>query len=239
MKELVYQEFLRSRKALIINVISTVCVAALFILIALSFRFGNLALLPKTAYEGFFNIISTVSLPLVAFISGITIQAANEADSEGNLLQRMFRKSTPIPPIKYAGAKFILTSGYFALGLAMAYGLSTAFCAVLEIPFAAENIAVMFACVEITLLFGVLMTVIQAFFHASRDKAGLIFLLVFIAPITVVGLIMTLNNIELELPPDFIEQISMAIFPFSPLIIAVILGAGLFLTTAAYKRREK
>ena len=239
MKGLVYQEFLRSRKALIFGTIGAVAVAGLFILTGLSFRFGNLALLPKVAYEGFFNIISTVALPLLAFISGITVQSASSADSEANLLQRMFRKSTPITPFKYAAAKFILMSCYLVLGLALAYVLSTAFCAALEIPFTTENIATMFACVEIILLFSVLMTVLQAFLHASRDKVGLILLLVFLAPIMIVGLIMTLNNIELNLSFDDILQFFTTIFPFTPLIIAVILGGGLFLTTAAYKRREK
>lgn len=239
MKGLVYQEFLRSRKALIFGTIGAIAVASLFILTALSFRFGNLALLPKVAYEGFFNIISTVALPLVAFISGITVQSASSADSESNLLQRMFRKSTPITPFKYAAAKFILMSGYLVLGLALAFGLSTAFCAALEIPFATENIATMFACVEIILLFSVMMTVLQTFLHASRDKVGLILILIFIAPIMVVGLIMTLNNIELNLSFDDILRFCTTIFPFSPLIIAVILGVGLFLTTAAFKRREK
>ena len=55
----------------------------------------------------------------------------------------------------------------------------------------------------------------------------------------VVGLIMTLNNIELNLSFDDILRFFTTIFPFSPLIIAVILAAGLLLTTAAYKRREK
>ncbi|MCI7758572.1 MAG: hypothetical protein MSH49_00935 [[Eubacterium] saphenum] len=239
MKGLVYQEFLRSRKALIFGIIGAIAVASLFILTALSFRFGNLALLPKVAYEGFFNIISTVSLPLLAFISGITVQSASSADSEANLLQRMFRKSTPITPFKYAAAKFILMSCYLVLGLALAFGLSTAFCAALETPFTVENCATMFACVEIILLFSVLMTIFQVFMHASRDKVGLILLLVFLAPIMIVGLIMTLNNIELNLSFDDILRFFTTIFPFSPLIIAVILGGGLFLTTAAYKRREK
>ena len=239
MKGLVYQEFLRSRKALIFGTIGAIAVASLFILTALSFRFGNLALLPKVAYEGFYNIISTVALPLVAFISGITVQSASSTDSEANLLQRMFRKSTPITPFRYAAAKFILMSGYLVLGLALAYGLSTAFCAALEIPFAKENIATMFACVEIILLFSVMMTVLQAFLHASRDKAGLIIILVFIAPIMVVGLIMTLNNIELNLSFDDILRFCTTIFPFSPLIIVGIIASGILLTTAAFKRREK
>lgn len=239
MKGLVYQEFLRSRKALIFGTIGAVAVAGLFILTALSFRFGNLALLPKVAYEGFFNIISTVSLPLIAFISGITVQSASSADSEANLLQRMFRKSTPITPFRYAAAKFILMSCYLVLGLALAYGLSTAFCAALEIPFAVENCATMFACVEIILLFSVLMTVLQVFLHASRDKAGLHLLIIFGVPFAVVGLIMTLNNVELNLSFDDILRFCTTIFPFSPLIIAGIIAAGLFLTTAAYKRREK
>ncbi len=239
MKGLVYQEFLRSRKALIFGAIGAIAVAGLFRLTALSFRFGNLALLPKVAYEGFFNIISTVSLPLIAFISGITVQSASSADSEANLLQRMFRKSTPITPFRYAAAKFILMSCYLVLGLALAYGLSTAFCAALEIPFAVENCATMFACVEIILLFSVLMTIFQTFMHASRDKAGLHLLIIFVFPFAVVGLIMTLNNVELNLSFDDILRFCTTIFPFSPLIIAGIIAAGLFLTTAAYKRREK
>lgn len=239
MKGLVYQEFLRSRKALISGVIFAVAVAALFILTALSFRFGNLALLPKIAYEGFFNIISTVALPLLALVSGITIQSACSADSESSLLSRMFRKSTPITPFRYAAAKFILMSLYFVLGLGLAFGLSQALCAALEIPFATENIAIMFACIELDLLFGMLMTITQAFLHASHDKAGLHLLIIFIIPIAVIGLIMTLNNIEIGISPEAIADFFTTIFPFSPLIIAVILAAGLLLTTAAYKRREK
>ena len=87
--------------------------------------------------------------------------------------------------------------------------------------------------------FSVMLTVLQTFLHASRDKVGLILLLIFLAPIMVVGLIMTLNNIELNLSFDDILRFFTTIFPFSPLIIAGILAGGLFLTTAAYKRREK
>ena len=239
MKGLVYQEFLRSRKVLIISTIGTICMGGIFVLVALSFRVGNLALLPEVAYQGFFNLNNVVSLPILALVSGFVIQSVDSSTAEDNLLNRMFRRSTPVSALRYAAAKYILMAAYFVLGLALAYALSLSFCAVSQIEFTVQNHAMLFMCVEFTLLFCVLMTVAQALLRISRDKAGLILMITFLGLIAIPGFILTVNNVELDLSTDMLFDFSMAIFPFSALVIVGILAAGLFLTAYAYKRSEK
>ena len=76
MKALVYRELMRSRKVVIYTLITSVSAAVLFILVALSFRTGNLALLPQDMRDRFFELNNSVSLPLLAFLAGIILMSA-------------------------------------------------------------------------------------------------------------------------------------------------------------------
>lgn len=53
MKWLIYSELERSRKSAVLSVIFTVLAVGIFVLIALSFNYGNLGKLPIEAKESF------------------------------------------------------------------------------------------------------------------------------------------------------------------------------------------
>ncbi len=239
MRFLVCRELIRSRKVVAFSYFGAMAGGILFILIALSFRVGNLALLPQDIRDGFNNINNSASLPLMAVLSGMSMASAASTDTEDRALWRMFRKSTPVTPLKFAAAKYITTFIYLLISFVSAVLLSVLFCAAAEIPVTLEVCAVMAACVEATLLFSVTMQVIQAVARSSGDKAGLIITAVLVVPFAAIGLFLTANDIDPGITPESLKSLCVNIFPFTPLILAVIFAAGIFLTAAAYKRREK
>ncbi len=239
MRFLVYRELIRSRKVVAFGYFGAMVGGILLILIALSFRVGNLALLPQDIRDGFNNINNNASLPMLAILSGMSMASAVSSDTESFGLWRMFRKSTPVTPLKFAAAKYIALFIYLITSFVSALILSALFCATAEIPVTLEVCAVMAACVEATLLLSVTLQVIQAIARSSGDKAGLIMAAVFVVPFAAIGLFCTANDIDPGISPESLKSLCTNIFPFTPLILAVIFAAGIFLTAAAYKRREK
>lgn len=239
MRFLVYRELIRSRKAVMFGYFGAMAGGILLILVALSFRVGNLAMLPTDIREGFDKINNGASLPMLAILSGISMSLAVSSDTEGFGLWRMFRRSTPVSPLKFAAAKYITLFIYLIISFVSALLLSVLFCAAAEIPLTLEVFAVMTACVEATLLFSAAMTVIQAAFRSSGDKAGLILTTALVVPFSATGMFLTANDIDLGITPESMTKLCVDILPFSPIILAVIFAAGIFLTAAAYKRREK
>ena len=239
MKALVYRELMRSRRVVIYTLITSVSAAVLFILAALSFRVGNLALLPQDMRDKFFELNNTVSLPMMAFLAGIIMMSAISTDSENNRLWRMFRTSTPVTPLKFAGAKYLMLCCWLLVSVVCASLFSWLFCLAADIKFTLENFATAVGCIEAVLLLSVVNQVIQAFTRASKDKAGLVLAAVFVVPVMVVGYVTTANDIDLGITPEKLTELCVTLLPFTPLILAVIFGAGVLLTAAAYKRREK
>lgn len=239
MKALVYHELMRSRRMVIFTLFASVMEALLFILVALSFRTGNLALLPQDMRDKFFELNNTVSLPLMAFLAGIIMMSAASADSESSRLWRMFRTSTPVTPLKFAGAKYIMLGCWLLVSIVCAFLFSWLFCLAADIQFTKGNFAAAVGCIEVVLIFSVVSLVIQSFMRASKDKAGLVLAAVILVPIAVTGFVCTENDIDLGITPEKLTDLCATLLPFTPLIVAGIFGAGLLLTTAAYKRREK
>ncbi len=239
MKALVCRELLRSRRVVIYSLVGALSASLLFILVALSFRVGNLTLLPDDIREGFFDLNNSVSLPLMAFLSGMPMLSAASADSESDRLWRMFRKSTPVTPLKFSGAKYIMLGCRFLLSLVCAFLLSWLFCLAADIPFSLETAATALGYVEAVLVLSVVFQVMQSFLRASGDIVGLIMVGIIVMPISIIGVYSTENEIDLGISADKIAEQCVTLFPFTLLILAVIFGVGLLLTAAAYKRREK
>ncbi len=235
MKGLVYREFVRSRRSVILGLVFVIAASAIFILIALSFRVGNLALLP---YKDFKEVNNSVALPLIAFLSGMALSQTS-TDSEDSLLWRMFRKSIPVTPLKYAAAKSLMLAVYLAAAFVSTALLSVLFCAAADIPFTPRDFAVEAACLEIALLFSVLLQVLQAFLRSSADKAGLALAGIVIIPLSIFGVLSSGNEADSGFNPEDLIELCEKILPFTPVIIAAVFAAGFLLTSTAYKRREK
>lgn len=239
MKFLVYRELIRSRKVVMFSFAGAVAGCVLFILIALSFRVGNLAMLPQFIHDRFNEMNNSFSLPMLALLSGMPMVSAAASDTESWGLWRMFRRSAPVTPLKFAAAKYITLFIYLLISFAGAFLLSVLFCAAAGITLTPEVCAVAVVFVEAVLLFSVMMQVIQAFMRTSGDKAALIMMFILGLPVSAAGLFFTENDIETGLNPESVTSFCVDILPFTPLILAVIFSAGIFLTAAGYKRREK
>ena len=218
MKWIIYSELARSRKSAVLSVIFAVLAVGIFVLIALSFNYGNLGKLPIEAKESFFDMNNSVSVPLIAIISGFIIDAAIDGSREANLCYRLFRRSTPISPLKYSAVNVITISIYFIIGLGLAFGLSAVVLAVSGLAFTAEHAAAIFACIEVVLMMNVIMTI-------------------FCIPMFLIFLIT--QGTAFEILQEDITGFFLKLFPFSPLIILGLLAACLLLTAAGIKRREK
>ena len=230
MKWLICSELERSRKGAILSVIFTVLTVGIFVLIALSFNYGNLGKLPIEAKESFFDMNNSVSVPLIAIISGFIIDAAIDGGRETNLCYRLFRRSTPISPLKYSAVNVIMMSIYLVIGLGLAFGLSA-------LEFTVEHAAAIFFCIEFVLMMNVIMMILQASSRLSKDKAGITMIFMFCIPMFIIFLIT--QGTAFEISPEDITAFFLKLFPFSPLIILGLLAACLFLTAAGIKRREK
>ncbi len=239
MKFLVYRELVRSRKVFAFSSVGAMAGCVLFILIALSFRVGNLAMLPQFIHDKFNEMNNSVSLPLLAMLSGLSMMSAASSDTENWGLWRMFRRSTPVTPLKFAAAKYIALFIYLIISFACAFILSVLFCAAADIPLTLEVCAVAVCCVEAVLLFSAAIQVVQTIMRSSTDKAALIMMFILVLPVSAAGLFFTENDIETGLNPESVTSFCVDILPFTPLILAVIFSAGIFLTAAGYKRREK
>lgn len=237
MKWLICSELERSRKGAILSVIFTVLTVGIFVLIALSFNYGNLGKLPIEAKESFFDMNNSVSVPLIAIISGFIIDAAIDGGRETNLCYRLFRRSTPISPLKYSAVNVIMMSIYLVIGLGLAFGLSAVVLATSGLEFTVEHAAAIFFCIEIVLMMNVIMTILQASSRLSKDKAGIMMIIMFCIPMFIIFLIT--QGTAFEISPEDITAFFSMLFPFSPLIILGLLAACLFLTAAGIKRREK
>ncbi len=239
MKALVYRELVRSRRVVIYTLITSVSAALLFILFALSFRVGNFALLPQIIREKAFEVINTFSLPMMALMGGFIMMSAAYTDNESSRLWRMFKKSTPVTPLKFAGAKYLMLGCWLLVSVVCAFLFSWLFCLAADIQFTLGNLATAVGCLEAVLFLTVVYQVIQAFMRTSQDKAGLVLAAVFLVPVAVVGFVCTENDIDLGITPEKLTELCVTLLPFTPLILAGIFGAGVLLTAAAYKRREK
>ena len=237
MKWLICSELARSRKSAVLSVIFTFLAIGIFMLVALSFSYGNLGKLPIEAKESFFDMNNSVSVPLIAIISGFIIDAATDGSREANLCYRLFRRSTPISPLKYSAVNVIMMSIYIVIGLGLAFGLSAVVLAVSGLEFTVEHAAMIFFCIEVVLMMNVIMTIFQASSRVSKDKAGIMMITMFCIPMFLIFLIT--QGTAFEISQEDITGFFLKLFPFSPLIILGLLAACLLLTAAGIKRREK
>lgn len=238
MNSLICSELSRSRKSAVLSVIFTISAAMIFILIALSFNYGNLGKLPSEAKTAFMDMANSITAPCLALISAYITSAAL-TDSETDVRYRMFRRSTPISPMKYSAVNAVVMGIYFVVGTALAIGLTALFCAVSGTDFTQTQLAEIFFCAELVLLFAVLTQLEQVFRHLPIDKASMIVIFTIMIPLMLFGFFVSITGMDLGITEEKFKRFLTDIFPFSPLIVAGLLGINLFFTAKAYKRREK
>ena len=121
------------------------------------------------------------------------------ADSEANVRYRMFRRSTPISPLKYSAVNVVVMGIYIVIGTALAVGLTALFCAVSGTAFTQSQLASIFFCAELVLVFAVLTQLEQAFRRLPKDKASMIVVFTIMLPLVLLFLFFTITGMELDI----------------------------------------
>ncbi|MGN0687836.1 MAG: hypothetical protein ACI4KA_07015 [Oscillospiraceae bacterium] len=238
---LLYREWALTRKMLIIGLIPTVCIIVEALLIVLSFRYGNLAMIKDVLSEKMMEKMKTgfaTALKLIPAIAPIAIMS-DFAGYEINPVWMRFRRSTPASCFKLALAKYTLLAGTAVVAAVISIGGTVLTCAVLGEEFTIEDMA--FCCAVLT-LFLVVCIVMQicVLLTGSKDKGGLISM----------GILLGIMMLFIISNPDFIKREDMerfravveklvSLLPYIPVVFVGALVLGLVATTMIYKRREK
>lgn len=238
-KALLYRDVFLGRKQLKSASTMFFVATALVVLILLSFKYGNLALLDKEVVEGAKIMIMPVVKFLPVMVAGFLPNFVSEAVAREEAgLWSKFRRSTPVSHLRFALADYTLIFVFSLLAFLVSAGYVAIICKIEGDAFDKRTIAIIAALTLCALAFCILMQTLTMLFK-SVEIAGLaltgammlaMFLYVFLAPETN----MTNDEIFANLG-GFCEDI----LPFAPVIFISILFVGFFAAAMLYKRREK
>lgn len=242
-KGLLFREFFIIRKQMVLNLASFVLIAALSLLILLSFRIGNLALLPENVKAELANGFGVpMDLTIVVF-SGTLLWGCAEAVKRDEFpAWQRFRRTTPVSPWRFALARYIVLAGACVLGLVCDLLYECVYCAIRDERLNVESIAAGMMFFAFLTAFGVIFQLAVMWLH-SLDKAGIV-LCVFvmgcaIMPLMLAGMTAASGGEELDRFRAIITEPAMKLLPFMPLILPGILLAGYVCAGFLLKRREK
>ena len=230
---LIYREYAICKKALCMTLISVPIFSALPILIALSLRFGNLAMLPDiiiTDIRSNNDLILKLNSIIAPCMLSISVSEAAVLDT--NSKWDNFRRSTPVSPARMAMAKYVFYAIILALSFLLAVISLGVFTLSMDIPMVKSDIAIILLFITSILIMSVLS---QAFIMLFRsvDKGMLVMMASVAVPILLLGrkpFSMTAEGIL-----GFAER-NLLLFP---LVMGITLVIGFALTALLYKRRER
>lgn len=241
---LLYREWALMKKSLVLALVLPFCMTVLSLLVVLSFRFGNLALLSDELKDNIFGDFAFIIKALPALAVCFIVSAPAEASVfEIKTVWTRFLRSTPVGGFKLALAKYTVITALTLLAAGGAIGATALMCRAMGEAFTKTDAAVALVLLAAAVLLSVAMQVATAYFK-STDKGGLAAMgamLVCLVPVVVLNddllsdsSVMTgAERINLVM-----EKIGSAL-PFVPFVIAGALLLGLVATTMIYKRREK
>ncbi len=235
---LLYRELLLC-KGKLLTIAAVFCIAALMeILVLLSFRYGNLRLIPEELRDSIkLALIPTLEL-VPAILAGFFAFTAAECQKfDETVVWRRFLRSSPVSPQRTVLVKYIVLFGAFAGGLLLCLALEALLCALDGMEFTREKIAVVLAVMLLLLIFSILFQLLLLLLHTA-DKAGIALtvpmLLAFAALVIFAPSVLEENNVM-----DLFHAFCLKLFPFTPLITVLVFAGGYFGAAMLLKRREK
>lgn len=241
-KGLCYREMLLARRSFLLAFVSFLCMAVLMLLVLLSFRIGNLALLPDELQKELKTLFLEPMLLLPVFLSGMEVYACAESSTMQDAFMpwKYFRMASPIGPWQFACAKYLFLAAVCMLGLFCSFGYAAAVCGISGIAFDTEKIAMIMTVFIVTALLAVANQMLLLRFH-SKDLAGVVLmgaLLTVLLPLLLLDAAGVLLSGDETLYSVF-KGLALALFPVSPLLLAGILLMGCVGTRIVYGRREQ
>lgn len=239
-KGLLFREFFIIRKLMVLNLASFALIAAISLLILLSFRIGNLALLPeniKAELTKGFGV--PIDLVITVFAGTLVWGCAEAVMRDEFPAWQIFRRTTPVSPWRFALARSIVLAGSCVLGLVCVFLYELFYCAIRDERLNEEKIAVILVVFALQTVLGVIFQLAVMWLH-SRDKAGIVIcalmcsMIIFFSSLTV-----TSDGDVLKWLRVSGTEVAKRLLPFMPLIFLGILLAGYVCSGFLLKRREK
>ena len=231
---LLYRELLLCRKSLMTYMVSTLIFTMMPILVILSLRYGNLAMLPEHIVADI-RSHNDLMLTLYAVIcpSMLVMAVAESAVFDTQIKWDRFHRSTPVKPARMALAKYALFVILLLASVVISIAVMVLCHGLLGTPVLKTDIAVILAIITLTTLMCVLSQVFIMLFR-SVDKGmlamiGCIAAVIFLLP----------EKWKANLSLDRMLRAAEALLPLTPVVLMGILLLGVVLTTVIYARREK
>lgn len=239
---LLYREFYLSRKSLFTNGVMALSIMILGILVLLSAKHGNLALIPEEYKEAVEEIIFMFSafLPIYACVT-FAISLVESWQFECDRKWKLFRKTIPVSGCEYFLVKYILL--FAAMGLAIPLSALYMWCS--DLIAGTNETGMSLQCILVILLFFMCYSqVFQIFIllFGSMDRAA-IAIAILSSVSMIFGFDLLLRDDKLLMDPDMMLNDLFASFAsFLPQVTVVFLVTtviSFFLSVKLYERREK
>lgn len=244
-KGLLCREYYLIRGKILSYIVMVVSFTLLPVLIVLSSKYGNIALILKNGDIGnalLPMIEVTKFMPAMCAVMFVSL-ALDMGIPDYNQLWESFRISSPVKGIRFAAARYTVVAGCVIVSAVMGLAATFLMAAVDGKPVAKADIAVTFVILAFFLLFTIAGQISTLIFR-SMDKGMLALLGIIITGMAIVFL--TNNKPVVERTPqeqfEFIIEVKNKCAELLPLSLAVIILtpiAGFLATTALYKRRLK
>ena len=230
---LIYREYIICRKALLTALISVPIFSALPILMALSLRFGNLAMLPEVIVADL-RANDDLLLKLYPVIAPcmLCLSVSESAIHDAMPKWEHFRRSTPVPPARMALAKY----AFYAIILAVSFLLAVAALWIFTLAMDISMLKTDFALILLLITPICILSVSAQFFitlFRSVDKGMLAMMVSMALPASLYA------NPNHSITAKAILGFAERNLPVFPVIMGIALVIGFVLTTLLYKRRER
>lgn len=236
---LLYREWVLSKGTYVSSLINCAIITALGALVLASLKYGNLAKLPETAAELVNLMVPLFIYLLPPFMSSLLISSATETSfRDEQTMWKRFRRACPVKPSKFALAKSVMLT--VSLLAAICFGF--AYVAIMRV-IDGKHLSVADAGYLMTFYAAAaaLMVYVQIMIMLlhSLDKA----MMALFIPAILIGLGLSMasgmKEVGTEVILDALQNFCTGFLPFSPLVIAAILGIQFAALTALIGRSEK
>ncbi len=222
---LLYREALLSKKLISNAIISSICLAAVFILIHLSIKYGNLAGL----FEGIEGALTGMDyIPCVGFCT-LLMSIGEATHTELNSAWRKFRLSTPVSPWRFSLAKYTYIAIITVAVTLISIGYKALCNYISGAGFGVKETSVILCIAALFLAFTTVMQILL-FIFGSIEKAG-------IAATIIVLVLYRIFDETIDSSINILNK-TEKFLPFMPLVFIAIFGIGFSTTALFLKRRE-
>ncbi|MBQ8527598.1 MAG: ABC-2 transporter permease [Lachnospiraceae bacterium] len=241
LKYLIYRDFFLARKTIFINAALGFFLMLFGLLVSLSGKYGNLALVPESYQEILDDMMFMFScfIPVYA-CAGVGVSVIETMQFECDKKWKSFRLTTPVSGYMYALARYIviLSAVGVCMGIALLYMWGNSL--ITGEPVSGKSIAFMLVLTFYFMIFSLLMQILIQVL-GSADRAGIAM---------VILMIPAMFGVMWYVEKHMLIPVDAAVMPFLvnlcakhlskvAVIFVIVLVVSFILTAKLYKRREK